>query len=58
MKWFKYTEEKNMTVKELREKLAKYPENEEVFGSVDIYETIFLSTKSLSKENNKLIIEL
>ena len=47
-----------MTVKELREELAKYPENEEVFGSVDIYKTIYLSTKSLSKENNKLIIEL
>lgn len=46
-----------MTVKELREELAKYPENEEVFGSVDIYKTIFLSAKSLSKENDKLVIE-
>lgn len=46
-----------MTVKELREELAKYPENEEVFGSIDIYKTIFLSVKSLSKENDKLVIE-
>lgn len=46
-----------MTVKELREKLAKYPENEEVFGSVDIYKTIYLSAKSLSKEDDKLVIE-
>lgn len=47
-----------MTVKELIAELAKYPENEEVFASVDIFKTIFLSTKSLSKENDKLVIEL